>query len=55
MKAYILTPADIENLRDAVSFRAIHLLENGTADEHRAQAREQYIEMVVRWIERVTK
>lgn len=29
--------------------------ENGTVDEHRAQAREQYLEMVVWWIERVTK
>ena len=55
MKAFIITEKDLITLRAMVESRGIHLLENGTVDEHRTQAREQYTALVVRWIERVTE
>ena len=55
MKAYILTQADIDQLSDLISNLYVTLATNGDAERHRQQAREQYQEIVNRWIEGATK
>ena len=54
MKAFILKQEDFDQLADHFKVVYVPLLENGTVDEHRKQAREFFLEKLKSWIGRVT-
>lgn len=55
MKQFVLKQADLDHLMHLVKYRHISMLENGTAEQHRKQAREQYSEIVKDWIGEVER
>lgn len=55
MKQFVIKQADLDNLMHMVQHRYINMLENGTAEKHREQAREQYSEIVKDWISGVER
>jgi hypothetical protein len=55
MKAYILTQADVDRLRETLADRYLPLTENGTAADHAQQAREWALANFDRWFRGVSR